>query len=398
MGDATVNVELCSNDDTSFNSKVNVDKASPHFGPETGYPDYEPNLPEASYPDYKPKNENADGWDFEEAAQPDEDGTRDMFPISTYEYTHEYDPYDNLLSKTCINKEGALSNCSSHVRTTLATTAGKTTHFVVTPMSRPPTNASAEIFSIVPLEIPKEDKANYKFHDIFNNSLDTISPDGVQQYDVYLNRVIQDISELNNTALNSENLPTNFDKTFTLSNRTATKTTEAPLPFLHELNHSSGYMAINPTGPKSNETLPLIHGINQTSIDNAGEETDGMIEEAESRDVDKPDVYFENEVEMGEGAGSKAEEVRLNGTSSRTDEVEQSREVETTKKAGADGNNSKMDAGHSFANNSREVKGSNSEKGEKKKESKRLMSSPWFLILTILFLFILACIILAVLR
>ena len=116
-------------DDTSLNSKakVNVDKASPHFGPgrsslifwqatlyfllpetsypdykpnlpETSYPDYKPNLPETSYPDYKPnlpetsypdhkpnlletsypdykpKKEYADGWNFEETAQPDDDG------------------------------------------------------------------------------------------------------------------------------------------------------------------------------------------------------------------------------------------------------------------------------------------------------------------------------------
>jgi len=294
LEDATVKVELCSNDDTSLNSKakVNVDKASPHFGPETSYPDYKPNLPETSYPDYKPnlpetsypdykpnlpetsypdhkpnlletsypdykpKKEYADGWNFEETAQPDDDGTRDMFLISTYEYTHPY---------------------------------------------------------------------------------------------------------------------------------------------------------------------------------GEGEETNRIIEQADRRDVDKPDVYFENnanEVDMGE-EGSKAEEVRLNGTSSRThggdladnemahenskktnnpEEAEQTRtssknatstlkkEVEATKRAAADEKNSKLDADHSVANGSREVKGSDSKNGEKKKESKRLMSSPWILILTILFLFILACIILAVLR
>ena len=137
---------------------------------------------------------------------------------------------------------------------------------------------------------------------------------------------------------------------------------------------------------------------------------------------------------MGEEGGSKAEEVRLNGTSSRThggdladhemaqknlkktdnpEEAEQTirrskkqtnatstskKEVQATKKAAADEKNSKFDADHSLANGPREVKGNNSKKGEKKKESKRLMSSPWILILTILFLFILACIILAVLR
>jgi len=489
LEDATVKVELCSNDDTSLNSKakVNVDKASPHFGPETSYPDYKPNLPETSYPDYKPnlpetsypdykpnlpetsypdhkpnlletsypdykpKKEYADGWNFEETAQPDDDGTRDMFPISTYEYTHPYDPYDNLLSKTCINNEGTLSNCSSHVRTTLATTAGKTTHFVVTSMARTPTNASTEIFSIVPLE--KEDiadKANYNFHDRFNNSLESFSSedhnysnDSTKIYqhptDVYLNREMQDIFVLNNTALNStvegEHLPTIYDKTYTLSNWTATKTTEAPLPVLHELNHSSGYITINPNGTKFKENLPLIYGLNQTSNDitGEGEETNRIIEQADRRDVDKPDVYFENnanEVDMGE-EGSKAEEVRLNGTSSRThggdladnemadenskktnnpEEAEQTRtssknatstlkkEVEATKRAAADEKNSKLDADHSVANGSREVKGSDSKNGEKKKESKRLMSSPWILILTILFLFILACIILAVLR
>ena len=164
-----------------------------------------------------------------------------------------------------------------------------------------------------------------------------------------------------------------------------------------------------------------------------GEETNKIIEQADRRDVDKPDVYFEsnaNEVEMGEEGGSKAEEVRLNGTSSRThggdltdnemafnknlkkannpDEVEQTRRspekqtnsTSATKKEvqAADEKNSNLDADHSLANGPREVKGNNSKKGEKKKESKRLMSSPWILILTILFLFILACIILAVLR
>ena len=149
-------------------------------------------------------------------------------------------------------------------------------------LARPPTNASTEIFSIVPLEITKEDvadKANYKFHDGYNNSLDTFPSDSVQQHnysndstkiyqhptDVYRNRVIQYISELNNTVLNSEDLLTNYDKTFTLSNWTATKTTEAPLLFLHELNHSSGYMTTNPTGPRSKENSPPIYGFNQTS-------------------------------------------------------------------------------------------------------------------------------------
>ena len=365
------------------------------------------------------------------------------------------------------------------MRTTLATTAGKTTHFVVTSMARTPTNASTEIFSIVPLE--KEDiadKANYNFHDRFNNSLESFSSedhnysnDSTKIYqhptDVYLNREMQDIFVLNNTALNStvegEHLPTIYDKTYTLSNWTATKTTEAPLPVLHELNHSSGYITINPNGTKFKENLPLIYGLNQTSNDitgkafkfknflrlyinfsqnyenevyfeftGEGEETNRIIEQADRRDVDKPDVYFENnanEVDMGE-EGSKAEEVRLNGTSSRThggdladnemadenskktnnpEEAEQTRtssknatstlkkEVEATKKAAADEKNSKLDAGHSLANGSREVKENDSKKGEKK-ESKRLMSSPWILILTILFLFILACIILAVLR
>ena len=151
-----------------------------------------------------------------------------------------------------------------------------------------------------------------------------------------------------------------------------------------------------------------------------------MIDEADRRDVDKPDVYFESNA-------NEAEEVRLNGTSSRglhgdlagdeaaqknskktknRDEVGQTsktranskkqknatssskKEVEARKST--DGKNSKLDASHSLTNNStREVKESES-KGKKK--SKRVMSSPWILILTILFLFILACIILAVLR
>ena len=42
--------------------------------PETSYPDHKPNLLETSYPDYKPKKEYADGWNFEETAQPDDDG------------------------------------------------------------------------------------------------------------------------------------------------------------------------------------------------------------------------------------------------------------------------------------------------------------------------------------
>ena len=154
-----------------------------------------------------------------------------------------------------------------------------------------------------------------------------------------------------------------------------------------------------------------------------------MIDQAESRDV-----YFEsnsNEAEIAESeqANNAAEEVRLSGISSRSldgdlllvdneaaekkksektksipDGVEQTRtssekhrnatssvkkEVEATKSA------EEKNSSHSLTNSSREVKESDS-KG--KKESKRLMSSPWILILTILFLFILACIILAVLR
>ena len=60
------------------------------------------------------------------------------------------------------------SNCSSHVRTTLASTAGQTT-----PMAATPANASTELFSIVPLEMTKEDvaeKANYRFHARYNSS------------------------------------------------------------------------------------------------------------------------------------------------------------------------------------------------------------------------------------
>ena len=162
---------------------------------------------------------------------------------------------------------------------------------MVTPMARTPINASTEIFSIVPLKNEDiVDKANYKFHDRYNNSLETFSAeavDGFQQQnysndptnpsdpaDIYLNaRLIQDIHELNKTALNStdeqEHVPTEYDKTYTVSNWTDTKTTEAPLLGLPELNNSFAYMTINLTGPKlneSNENLPHI----QTSNNKTG--------------------------------------------------------------------------------------------------------------------------------
>ena len=155
---------------------------------------------------------------------------------------------------------------------------------------------------------------------------------------------------------------------------------------------------------------------NNENADGKGEETN-VIDEADRRDVDKPDVYFESNA-------NEAEEVRLNGPSSsglnggeadgknskktkNRDEVGQTsktranskkqknatssskKEVEARKST--DGKNSKLDASHSLTNNrSREVKERES-KGKKK--SKRVMSSPWILILAIL-----ACIILAVLR
>merc|ERR1719432_202673 len=100
-------------------------------------------------------------------------------------------------------------------------------------------------------------------------------------------------------------------------------------------------MAINPTRPESKSSFSLIFGLNQTSNNNngKGKETN-MIDEADMSDVDKPDVYFEssaNEGEMGDKVelrkainayydmtaqkNSKktntAEEVRLNGKSSR---------------------------------------------------------------------------------
>jgi len=289
--DETAKVELCSNDDTSLNSDLNVDKTNQHFGSETNYPDYKPNTgngvdislnrklnvnnqhfgPETNYPDYKPTNEN-----------------------------------------------GVAISLNSK---------------------------------------PNEDKSNQHF-----------GPE------------------------------TNY-------------------PDYKPTNENAGRWVFEEAAQPD---------------DGEGEESN-MIDQAESRDVEKPDVYFEsnsNEAEMAKsGTSSNAEEVRLSGASSRSlhgdlltdhettekkktksnpEEVEQTRtsttrqknstssvkkEVEATKSA--EEKNSKLDSSHSLTNSSREVKESDS-KG--KKESKRLMSSPWILILTILFLFILACIILAVLR
>jgi hypothetical protein len=274
--------------------------------------------------------------------------------------------------------------------------------------------------------------------------------------------IMQDIHELNNTSFNStvekEHAP---DKTHTLSKWTDTKTPEASSLVLHELNHSSAYTTINPSRPKSKlKSLPLIHRLNKTSNDNTGKAqlhitmrlknefeiyfaSTGKAEETNMiRDVDKPGVYFEsntNEAEMGENAESrksnnaeklstrdlaynetaeknKAEEVRLHGSSSRglygdsektrkPYEVEHTRgdskkkknatnlskkEIEETKSANE--KNSKLDASHSLAKNS------SRDESKDSKKPKRVLSSPWILILTILFLFIIACIILAVLR
>ena len=133
-----------------------------------------------------------------------------------------------------------------------------------------------------------------------------------------------------------------------------------------------------------------------------GKETN-MIDEGDRRGVEKPNVYFANE----------AEEVRLTGTSSRglhgdlaDDEVDEKKQtransktqknITSSSKKEVEARRRSPDEKNSLTNNSsRELK----ERGsEGKKKSKRVMSSPWILILTILFLFILACIILAVLR
>ena len=63
---------------------------------------------------------------------------------------------------------------------------------------------------------------------------------------------------------------------------------------------------------------------------------------------------------------------------------------------GAGGKKSKSDASYPLGDGSRSAKEIDSKKDKGSKG--RLMSSPWILILTILFLFIIACIILAVLR
>ena len=140
-------------------------------------------------------------------------------------------------------------------------------------MPRNPANVSNEFISIVPLEMTKEDiaeKANYNFLDRYNSSFSAEVVDGVGQRN-YLNdstkidqhptdinpntKVMHDTHELNNTSFNStvdqEHLPAKYDQTYTLSNWTDTKTTEAPSSVLHKLNHSSIYMAINPTRPES---------------------------------------------------------------------------------------------------------------------------------------------------
>ena len=63
---------------------------------------------------------------------------------------------------------------------------------------------------------------------------------------------------------------------------------------------------------------------------------------------------------------------------------------------GAGGKKSKSDASYPLGDGSRSAKEIDSKKDKGSKG--RLMSSPWILILTILFFFIIACIILAVLR
>ena len=325
------------------------------------------------------------------------------------------------------------------MRTTLATTAGKSTHFVVTPMARTPGNMSAdssEIFSIVPLEMSEEAVDGVQQP---NHSNDFISSSKINP--THSNKTMQDIRELNNTGSNSTGkqelyLSANFDKTFTLSNFTATKTAEAYLPVLHELNHSSAYIAIKPAGAKPKEILlPPIYGLNTTSNKNAGKvevsvtvivdykdhikiyfASPGVAEETNIRtggvevhnhdnhDHDNPDVYFENNASEAAIVGARsgkvnnAEEVRLNGASSRRDlanETTQEKSKKTNNPEAEKNATSKKDEKDSKLEASHPLKGV---KKVKKKESKKLLSSPWILILTILILFVLACIILAVLE
>ena len=321
------------------------------------------------------------------------------------------------------------------MRTTLATTAGKSTHFVVTPMARTPGNMStdsSEIFSIVPLEMSEEAVDGVQQP---NHSNDFISSSKINPTTDF-NKTMQDIRELNNTGSNSQELylSANFDKTFTLSNFTATKTAEAYLPVLHELNDSSAYIAIKPAGAKPKEILlPPIYGLNRTSNKNAGKvevsvtvivdykdhikiyfASPGVAEETNIRtggvevhnhdnhDHNNPDVYFENNASeaaiVGSGKVNNAEEVRLNGASSRRDlanETTQEKSKKTNNPEAEKNATSKKDEKDSKLEASHPLKGV---KKVKKKESKKLLSSPWILILTILILFVLACIILAVLE
>ena len=306
-------------------------------------------------------------------------------------------------------------------------------------MARTPGNMSAdssEIFSIVPLEMSEEAVDGVQQP---NHSNDFISSSKINPT-TDSNKTMQDIRELNNTGSNSTGkqelyLSANFDKTFTLSNFTATKTAEAYLPVLHELNHSSAYIAIKPAGAKPKEILlPPIYGLNTTSNKNAGKvevlvivivdykdhikiyfASPGMAEETNIRtggvevhnhdnhDHDNPDVYFENNaseaaiVGAGSGKVNNAEEVRLNGASSRRDlanETTQEKSKKTNNPEAEKNATSKKDEKDSKLEASHPLKGEK----VKKNDSKKLLSSPWILILTILILFVLACIILAVLE
>ena len=121
----------------------------------------------------------------------------------------------------------------------------------------------------------------------------------------------------------------------------------------------------------------------------------------DNHDHDNPDVYFENNASeaaiVGSGKVNNAEEVRLNGESSRRDlgnETTQEKSKKTNNPEAEKNATSKKDEKDSKLEASHPLKGEKA----KKKDSKKLLSSPWILILTILILFVLACIILAVLE
>ena len=119
----------------------------------------------------------------------------------------------------------------------------------------------------------------------------------------------------------------------------------------------------------------------------------------DNHDHNNPDVYFENNASeaaiVGSGKVNNAEEVRLNGASSRRDLAN-----ETTQEKSKKTNNPEAEKNATSKKDEKDSKleASHPLKGVKKKDSKKLLSSPWILILTILILFVLACIILAVLE